>query len=1171
MNFKKIISGTISLAFISAFIVPWNNIQQEYVKSKVIQVEATEDNSSFKTYSSWNEAYNNILQDDIFFKEIYYSGYITSNNEEPYPGVQDMYFDLIYLDDDDIPELVVYFDSGLYYSGPSIVKYDENTGTVNFIIRDDTPTIHNSEYGASGCLQYIEKKGIIYDDEAHGGDQTINIFNINGYTAELKEFYRMSSPANDSIHCYDSNDVEISINEIATSLKKYNLDYTGINDMKYLEFTGYKTIALSDDGNLNTEANREKIILQNKCGDNATWSLDKTTGTLTISGTGDMYDYESVHFSTDNTSAPWMKEIGDTSEIKEVIIKNGITSIGAYAFYDLSYISYVSLPDTLTKIGKEAFVIFDSYSFCENMFHTITIPSSVKIIEEDALGYYDSSYLDENGDLQYADRTTYDLTIKGYIGSQAQIYAKENNITFVALDEDDFIEIPTIEEAEFINAHVDYANNEDKYLSWTTYNNFKNDYEKVYKLMQYDYEKGQIHGSNIGQITNDVFSFDQYSLIDDIWKTVDNNTTNNEVVYYELLSRLILDVYSEEDLNRIKIEILTEMLTNKLNELKENINSNTNKIQIIQNGLTLISDLSKENIIKATDIEKIVDFLDENDTIKELKYDLLGSNNENNLKVGYSDLLDVFSIELDIGKELVDDAKTLLNSYLLFSAINQVDNDVKLVLTDMLSYTYITNNQKFEDAIVNVVLCIETDDFKSFINNYIKDEITNNGMKLGLQTISKISGMVVNKIISSIPIIGPTWATSGTIISLYTSYYDNALDIDKRKIDIGYYLACSDIRGALANNIDMYSQKLKNNKTYVNAFQYHLAINYCKLIDSLANNFAINYMELFNQNYFKSQYNNNLYYHCIWDGINLKDIATILELENITGIKDLANTMGILSDRALNVHVTCLQIQKNLNNYRTALNNSYLCDSYLKNDASKNNTVNKILNGDLSFTIDNSSSSSEYHVGDTFRNIVNNSLVIVNCPTDIEIYNNDNNLIAILNESEIKYLIKDNNVVGSINEETDEKGTELTSKSKVFIMPNDYYFKIIGNDTGKMYLSSYSLSSKNDSNSVTLGNLNYSFNDIKIKENDQYIISKNDNIYILENTTQGITYNYPSNNTNKINSNNSTDNIKNTTNETTTTISIESSSFQSGDNRLPIVHLIIITFGTATYIFKKRK
>ena len=46
------------------------------------------------------------------------------------------------------------------------------------------------------------------------------------------------------------------------------------------------------------------------CGDNLTWSYDDTTCTLTISGEGDMYDYEADTDPTDGVNTdnrPWIK------------------------------------------------------------------------------------------------------------------------------------------------------------------------------------------------------------------------------------------------------------------------------------------------------------------------------------------------------------------------------------------------------------------------------------------------------------------------------------------------------------------------------------------------------------------------------------------------------------------------------------------------------------------------------------------------------------------------------------------------------------------------------------------------------------------------------------------------------------------------------------------------
>ena len=112
-----------------------------------------------------------------------------------------------------------------------------------------------------------------------------------------------------------------------------------------------------------------------------TWELTGTGNnlTLTISGEGAMPDYE-WNSEWNNYSAPWYSY---RSSIKTVIIEDGVTRIGAYAFdadtsYGPSYsITSVSLPNSITKIGRYAF------SECR-ILTSILIPNSVTTIEQGA-------------------------------------------------------------------------------------------------------------------------------------------------------------------------------------------------------------------------------------------------------------------------------------------------------------------------------------------------------------------------------------------------------------------------------------------------------------------------------------------------------------------------------------------------------------------------------------------------------------------------------------------------------------------------------------------------------------------------------------------------------------------------------------------------------------------
>ena len=109
-------------------------------------------------------------------------------------------------------------------------------------------------------------------------------------------------------------------------------------------------------------------IKNGTCGDSVSWNLDTLTGALTISGTGAMPDYSAV----DDPEYTQHK-----NSIKSIVIKNGITSIGKYAFYDLPSVTDVSIPDSVTKIDEKAF------KQCAAL-KNVTIGSGVTSIESEA-------------------------------------------------------------------------------------------------------------------------------------------------------------------------------------------------------------------------------------------------------------------------------------------------------------------------------------------------------------------------------------------------------------------------------------------------------------------------------------------------------------------------------------------------------------------------------------------------------------------------------------------------------------------------------------------------------------------------------------------------------------------------------------------------------------------
>ena len=139
------------------------------------------------------------------------------------------------------------------------------------------------------------------------------------------------------------------------------------------------------------------------CGENLTWTLED--GVLTISGTGPMSDYLKYNAHQSYTVerpdlddlAPW------GTDITSVVIEDGVTTIGDYAFYNCQQIESIEIPASVKTIGDSAFFSaklktlvlpegveeIGDYAFCDCTLESkdFHMPDSLAVIGDYAFRY----------------------------------------------------------------------------------------------------------------------------------------------------------------------------------------------------------------------------------------------------------------------------------------------------------------------------------------------------------------------------------------------------------------------------------------------------------------------------------------------------------------------------------------------------------------------------------------------------------------------------------------------------------------------------------------------------------------------------------------------------------------------------------------------------------------
>jgi hypothetical protein len=148
--------------------------------------------------------------------------------------------------------------------------------------------------------------------------------------------------------------------------------FIGGNDMKFKQILSLLLALCLFAGMLPIPAMAEEAtepVTSGTCGKNTTWEFHD--GVLTISGTGEMKDYGILF------PGPW-KSFAES--IVTVVIEDGVTYIGDYAFSQYAQLQNVIIGSGVTHIGSNAF------SHCDKQ-NDVVIPDSVTRLGAQAFMY----------------------------------------------------------------------------------------------------------------------------------------------------------------------------------------------------------------------------------------------------------------------------------------------------------------------------------------------------------------------------------------------------------------------------------------------------------------------------------------------------------------------------------------------------------------------------------------------------------------------------------------------------------------------------------------------------------------------------------------------------------------------------------------------------------------
>lgn len=278
------------------------------------------------------------------------------------------------------------------------ITVPEEIGDIEVTVDGSNPSIRNI-YNRSmdAIVKFDEHNNMWYGDEATAEYMTVTIgAALASIEYEMTDEEREAFVLEKIKEYYGEDYVEkipepVYVENVPDYIKVYCYEnsaqhlYCVENNINFVLIDSHTHLDSDNDGNCDI-CGEIFVVNEGNCGENATYKL-YSDGTLIIDGEGDMWNFAYVG-EDDLFGMPeymtWAYEeidgemcLAGDKTIKKVIVSDGITRIGNYAFQACRALEEVEIADTVTSIGEAAF------DFCTSLKH-IRIPGSVKILEQEA-------------------------------------------------------------------------------------------------------------------------------------------------------------------------------------------------------------------------------------------------------------------------------------------------------------------------------------------------------------------------------------------------------------------------------------------------------------------------------------------------------------------------------------------------------------------------------------------------------------------------------------------------------------------------------------------------------------------------------------------------------------------------------------------------------------------